>query len=98
MKELLESKVIKERFNGERSRDMSELTSWNYRVLQHGEDDEAYFEVSEVYYDAEGKPNSWIEGKNPFVQDSIKDMELVIEMIRKGLSKPVLKVSGDKLI
>ncbi|MET3287608.1 UNVERIFIED_CONTAM: hypothetical protein ABID98_000178 [Brevibacillus sp. OAP136] len=77
---------------------MSGLIGWNYRVLKHGEGNNAYFEVSEVYYDENNEPVSWIEGKNPFVQDSVEDMEHVIELIKLGLSKPVLKVVGDKLI
>lgn len=74
------------------------MAYWNYRVLKHGEGEGTYFEVSEVYYDENDRPTSWIEGKNPFVQDSVKDMEHVIELIKLGLSKSVLNVVGDKLV
>ena len=36
-------------------------STWNYRVMAHEEGEDIWFQVHEVYYDKNGKPNSYTE-------------------------------------
>lgn len=74
--------------------------SWNYRVIEHEEEDsnditlgDSYVQIHEVYYDDEGAP-LWMtqEACAPFGDN---DIELAAEllMMQKALEKPVLKAT-----
>tara|TARA_B100000470_G_scaffold207198_1_gene183086 strand:+ start:80 stop:472 length:393 start_codon:yes stop_codon:yes gene_type:complete len=74
--------------------------SWNYRVIEHEEEDsndvtlgDSYVQIHEVYYDDEGDP-LWMtqEACAPFGDN---DIELAAEilLIQKALEKPILKAT-----
>lgn len=58
--------------------------SWNYRIVQWGEDE---FDVREVYYDKSGAVKYWtlnpreLTGETPM--DIIDDLELMLKSVRK---------------
>lgn len=69
---------------------------WNYRVLKKKWNEElTSYAVCEVYYDAEGKPSSWIWDKNIMNSYSYEELELNISVIQKAFEKPVLEIAGD---
>lgn len=74
--------------------------SWNYRVIEHEEEDsndvtvgDSYVQIHEVYYNEEGDP-LWMtqEACAPFGDN---DIELAAEilLIQKALEKPILKAT-----
>ena len=69
--------------------------SWNHRVivtehkLSNGEI-ETYFQIHEVYYDEDGKPNSCTANPITVGGDSPESLEWTIDKIRECLRKPFL--------
>lgn len=66
--------------------------SWNYRVVKQVDT----YQVSEVWYDNDGKPNGWA-----FVHPHGGDMlELLkdVEMMQRALDKPILEIVGINLV
>jgi len=69
--------------------------SWNYRIIRHktttpdGKQHE-YVSIHEVYYDAEGKIDSWVvEPSTPF-GDDLNGLSYDLILIRQALRKPIL--------
>ena len=68
---------------------------WNHRVLakefifENGEK-EIYFDIHEVYYDADGKPDGYT--KNPILVggENIKDIKWTLNKMKECLKKPIL--------
>lgn len=69
------------------------MSHWNYRVIKRQfEDDEVSFDVCEVYYNAEGKPTSWISDKNVLSQDSMEDLQETMKRVEEAMRKPILEM------
>jgi hypothetical protein len=73
--------------------------SWNYRVLKHERaEDDFYYIIHEVYYDKSGNATSWtVDAVQPW-GENMEELELSMKHYNSALDKPVLLVSGDKLI
>lgn len=71
------------------------IMEWNYRILAHREDTEIYFEIHEVYYDANGKPEGYAEGGINVSGENIKAILLELDSIRACSNLPVLW-GGDR--
>ena len=69
--------------------------SWNYRIMAHEHENEMYFEIHEVYYDKDGKPESCT--KNPVTVGSEDDngISWILDKMKESLEKPILWY-GDK--
>ena len=63
--------------------------SWNYRILAH-EDLDTYFQIHEVYYNEEGKPDAHAKCGAIIGTDILSEMKDEIDLISSCLSKPVL--------
>ena len=68
--------------------------SWNYRVLveEHGkgEDREEFFAVFEVYYDENGKPDSYTTTPVAIAWSDCDDVNEVIDLYMQAFKKPYL--------
>jgi len=63
---------------------------WNYRVLALKDGDYWYFQIHEVYYDKDGKPNGYSANCVGVGSSSLKDLEFVLDQMEECLSKPIL--------
>lgn len=76
--------------------------AWNYRVIRTTSEDgkNILYRVSEVYYNAEGEPTSWIEESVAHFEarDSVESLQWVLNAIQKALQKPVLRIEDDRLV
>jgi hypothetical protein len=64
--------------------------SWNYRVLRKNYNGAEYFEIHEVYYDSNGKPDSCTERAISPMGDTVEELKNEIEKIKKSFDLPVL--------
>ncbi|MCP5537444.1 MAG: hypothetical protein H7A51_14575 [Akkermansiaceae bacterium] len=73
---------------------------WNHRVIRKLRGDRLYFEIHEVYYDADGKPDAWTEDAVAPFGESLDELRRDCQIQRLAFSKPVLFVDrvGDKEI
>lgn len=71
------------------------MATWNYRVIQTTDTDgEALFSIHEVYYDSEGKPQSYaVPPANLGNWSTISDFSDLFDKCREALAKPVLTVN-----
>ena len=63
---------------------------WNYRILEKGTNDYKYYEIHEVYYDADGKIIAWTENSVDLYIESISDINF--------LKKTVLRIDNEDLV
>ena len=64
--------------------------SWNYRILAHKDKDNWFFQIHEVYYDKEGKPESHtIEGIK-ISAESLKGIKWILNKMKECTKKPIL--------
>lgn len=71
---------------------------WNYRVLEKGTDDYKYYEIHEVYYDADGKIIAWTENPVDLHIEAISDIKFLIKRFKKAVKKTVLRIDGEDLV
>ena len=71
---------------------------WNYRVLEKGTDDYKYYEIHEVYYDADGKIIAWTENPVDLYIESISDIKFLMKEFKKAAKKTVLRIDGEDLV
>lgn len=78
--------------------------TWNHRVIrhvdQHGEIEDIWFGVHEVFYtgdndDLEGA--SWTEDAIKIIEGSPGDLLKTIQRIRDSVEKPILMIDGNSL-
>jgi len=70
--------------------------TWNHRVIRRKyENGEEYFAIHEVYYNKDGKPNMVTTLPITIVEESVDDLAITIDLIRKCLDKPVLDYDKD---
>jgi hypothetical protein len=71
------------------------ITHWNYRIIEHEEDEERVFTMHEVYYDDEG-PHSWTAKPVTPTAGSRDEMILVLQgMLQDAKTKPVLRIENE---
>jgi len=68
--------------------------SWNHRILAHKDGDEMYFQIHEVYYDKEGKPNSYTLNGVSVGAESLDGINWVLDKMKECLDKPILSVEN----
>lgn len=71
---------------------------WNYRVLEKGTDDYKYYEIHEVYYDADGKIVAWTENPVDLYINAISDIKFLMKRFKKAAKKTVLRIDGEDLV
>ena len=47
--------------------------SWNYRVIEHEDEDVKFYQIHEVYYDKDGNPESMTEDASLPFGDNVED-------------------------
>lgn len=76
--------------------------AWNYRVLQYSSSDseEGLYKITEVYYDEQGNPTSWVdEPIDPLsAQESKESLQWIMLALQEAITKPVLMVVDGKLV
>ena len=63
---------------------------WNYRILAHKDVDEMYFQIHEVYYDENGKPNSYTANSVSVGAESLDGIKSVLNKMKECANKPIL--------
>lgn len=71
---------------------------WNYRVLEKGSEDYKYYEIHEVYYDADGKIIAWTENPVDLYIEAVSDINFLMKRFKKAAKKTILRKDGDDLI
>lgn len=71
---------------------------WNYRVLEKGTDDYKYYEIHEVYYDADGKIIAWTENPVDLYIEAVADIKFLMKRFKKAVKKTVLRIDGEDLV
>jgi hypothetical protein len=69
--------------------------SWNHRVLIHEELNYEHFMIHEVYYDKNGKPDSYTENGVRVGGHDLKSIKWSLNKMKECLKKPILYY-GDK--
>lgn len=67
--------------------------SWNHRVIEFVDPDDGrpWFQIHEVYYDDQGRPEAYTENPVPVYGDTIDEMRTTLERMRLALDQPVLR-------
>ena len=66
--------------------------SWNYRLLAKEYKGDVYYQIHEVYYDDNGKPNGYTANPITIGSNDIEGIKWQLEEITKCLDKPTLSV------
>jgi hypothetical protein len=74
------------------------MATWNHRVIAIREEREDFFQIHEVHYDDDGKVEGWTESAAVACGDDIEEVRMTLHRMLQCLSKPILIVSGNKLI
>jgi len=64
--------------------------SWNYRVVKKTTEGVTWYGIHEVYYDEKGRPDMCTQDTIGLQEESIEDLEFIINKTREALSHPVL--------
>jgi hypothetical protein len=64
--------------------------SWNHRILAHKDGDEMYFQIHEVYYDKEGKPDGYTANGVSVGAESLDGIKWVLDKMKECVNKPIL--------
>jgi len=67
--------------------------SWTYRILVHNVLGEQVFRVHEVYY-SEGKPVSYTQNPVSVEGESIDDVLLVLDRMKRCTERPILSAEN----
>lgn len=69
---------------------------WNHRILAHDDGDgQFYFQMHEVYYDENGKPDSYTKNAVTIAGENLKAITWSLNKMKEARKKPVL-LAGDK--
>ena len=63
---------------------------WNHRILAHKDGDEMYFQIHEVYYDKDGKPDSYTTNGVSVGAESLDGIKWVLDKMKDSTNKPIL--------
>lgn len=75
------------------------MNHWNYRILAEVVRDHTEYYVTEVYYRGD-EPVSWVDREGINVLggwDDLDDLKGTIRQVQEAVTKPVLRVMGDRL-
>ena len=64
--------------------------SWNYRVIEHEDEDVKFYQIHEVYYDKDGNPESMTEDASLPFGDNVEELNHTLIYMISALTKPVL--------
>mgnify|MGYP001030655988 FL=1 len=67
---------------------------WNHRILAHKDGDEMYFQIHEVYYDKDGKPDGYTANGVSVGAESLDGINWVLDKMKECLEKPILSVEN----
>ena len=63
---------------------------WNHRILAHKDGDEMYFQIHEVYYDKDGKPDGYTANAVSVGAESLDGIKWVLDKMKECVNKPIL--------
>jgi hypothetical protein len=63
---------------------------WNHRVLAHKHNNEIYFKIHEVYYDAIGKPDGYTANAVCVSAEDINSIIWTLDKMKECIEKPIL--------
>ena len=63
---------------------------WNHRVLASEQNGEIYFQIHEVYYDKNDKPDGYTKNSISVGGENIKEINWTLNKIKKCLKEPIL--------
>lgn len=70
--------------------------AWNYRILAHREkEEEIYFQIHEVYYDQNGKPNGYAASPSNVSGEDEGAINWALDNMKACMQKPILW-AGDR--
>lgn len=64
--------------------------SWNHRILAHKDGDGMYFQIHEVYYDKDGKPDGYTANGVSVGAESLDGINWVLDKMKECTNKPIL--------
>jgi len=70
------------------------MSGWNHRVLAHKDGDNWCFQIHEVYYDDEGKPNGYTLNSVSVSAETPEGIHWVLEKMKECTTKPILSVEN----
>lgn len=72
--------------------------TWNYRVIRTESAQGTNYAIHEVFYGADGSPESWTADPVGVVAEERQGLLLDLAVMAKAVLMPVLQVNGEKLI
>ncbi len=67
------------------------MSSWNHRILVDiDKNNERYFQVHEVYYNNDGKPDGYSENPITISSETIDGLKWTLDRINECFEKPIL--------
>jgi hypothetical protein len=70
------------------------MKKFNYRLLAHKDGEDDYFQIHEVYYDENGKPESYTKNGIPVGGNDIGELRWVLNEMENCLKEPILSVEN----
>lgn len=65
---------------------------WNYRILAHRDGEDWYFQIHEVYYGDDEKPNGYTANGVSVGAESLEGVNWVLSKMKECVKKPILSV------
>ena len=69
--------------------------TWRYCITRTTTPDGYWYEVREVYYNAEGEVEGWTVDEVAPCGDSVNDVRSDLERMTEALHRPILDISAD---
>jgi hypothetical protein len=67
--------------------------TWNYRLIESKV--EGGYNIHEVYYDVNGKPNSWTLRPVSVFGETPEEVYRTLRQMMRAVDKPALYIKGD---
>lgn len=68
--------------------------SWNHRVLAHTDKDEIYYQIHEVYYDQDGKPDGYTADAIGIGGETLEEISLTLDRMKECIGKPIISAEN----
>jgi hypothetical protein len=68
---------------------------WNHRVIRSRRNGEEWYAIHEVYYDDDGKPETYTAEPDGIEGESLEELRQYLTWMRAALRQPVLTVNDD---
>lgn len=68
--------------------------SWNHRILAKQSGEEVFYQMYEVYYDENGKPNGYGENGVVVGGSEVNHIKWQLTMMKYALKEPVLSLDN----